>query len=566
MTRSSLPSCRTVVRRGADADRRANPARLLCLLALLAAGAGLLACAGADAGPAPGTDAPQAADADARTADALPDPSRGGRPPWLQPPARPAHGVVFVDVTVVPMDGSGPRPGQTVRVERDRIVAIDDVDSARIPEKATVVDGRGRYLMPGLADMHVHLLDAGHLLLYVATGVTTVRNMWGWIGTLRLRKAIDDGERLGPRIVSTGAILDGKPPIWPGSTVADTPEAARAAVALTAASGFEQVKVYNRLQRAAYDAVIEAAAAHDLPVVGHVPDRVGIAHALAQRQRSVEHLSGYIAALSDTLASETADGDDPPDRDDAGDDDNPHALQVLQRRMVAQARGDQPLVARIGRDARKRLARLTRDAGTWNVPTLIVTERFFTGGDARRALLQAPAMRYVEPRLRAAWAAEGDFRAPEFDDAARDLMMRWMPVRKAMTRALVDAGAPILVGTDAPNPLVVPGFAIHDELALLVDAGLTPRQVLTAATRDAARFLGEDDDWGTVRVGQRADLLLLDADPLADVAHVGPTHQVGVLVAGRWLTRDALRVRLDALAARHARRPFAPPVANDTLD
>lgn len=406
-----------------------------------------------------------------------------------------AGDIAFVDVTVVPMDRNRVLEHQTVVVRGGR---IETVGAEKPPEGATVIDGRGRFLMPGLADLHVHAWYEEELLLFLANGVTTVRNLWGKPMHLRWRGEIERGERLGPAFLTTGDITDGRPPVWQGSTGVGTAEEARAVVAAQHADGFREVKIYDRLSLEAYEALLEEARRLDMRVTGHVPTAVGIDRALG-RQDCIEHLDGYF-----------------------------HLFW----------RWDETLA--------KDLARRTAVAGTWNCPTLIVYERVVAPDEAEK-LRARPEMRYVPPRLFATWDPKRDFRFK--DMRAEDF--RGLPARNRRRRALVkllhDAGAPLVLGTDAGNPFVVAGWSAHDELALLVTAGLTPFEALSTATRNAAEYLG--DDAGTVAVGKRADLLLLEGNPLEDVRHAA--WPVGVMVRGRWLPAEEIARRLDELVVSY---------------
>jgi imidazolonepropionase-like amidohydrolase len=357
--------------------------------------------------------------------------------------------------------------------------------------------------MPGLVDMHVHTWMESDQVLFLANGVTTVRNMFGSPLHLRWRDEIERGERLGPTIVTAGPIVDGDPPVWPGSRVVTTPDEARAAVREQAEAGYDFVKAYARLPAEAYDALLAAAAETGLPVDGHVPDAVGVERVLASDQRTLEHLLGYGLVL----AVEGTEGD------------------LLARELAAWSALDEERV--------ERWARRTQEAGTWNCPTLVVLAKWLPDDEIPREL-ERPCMRYVPPMLRGMWFGMLS-RVP----ADRRAVARQGDAgRKRFVRALDAAGARIVVGTDAGNPYVLAGFSLHEELAALVDAGLAPERVLRAATRDAAECLGQLDEVGTVAPGRRADLLLLEADPREDVGHAA--RPLGVVARGRWLPREEL--------------------------
>jgi imidazolonepropionase-like amidohydrolase len=405
--------------------------------------------------------------------------------------------VAFLDVTVLPMDCERLLPHQTVVVAGERIVAVGPVEEIPVPAQATRIHGRGAYLLPGLADMHVHLGEDVAPVLFLANGVTTVRNMWGGASHLKLRDRIARAELLGPTVITSGPILDGAPSRY---TVVATADEATRAVAAQHADGYDFVKVYNNLEPVAYDAILAAAARYGMPVAGHVPRPVGLPRVLASGQRSIEHLRGYVSPTG---------------------------------------RGNLP-----DEDAVPGLAALTRDAGVWNCPTLVLREHQVPEQVER--LNTCPEARFLPPRLLARW------RASWAEDRTRASAADWARMREAnrrrqqLVKAFHDTGARLLLGTDAPNPGVLPGFAVHDELRQFVEAGLTPYAALRAGTADAAEFLGAAGEFGVVATGARADLLLLEGNPLADLRHAA--RPLGVMVGGRWLPRQDLEGFLDDLA------------------
>lgn len=423
----------------------------------------------------------------------------------------------FVGVHVVPMDRERFLPDRTVFVRGERIVRIGAANATEIPDGTRVIDGHGRYLMPGLADMHVHVWTEGDLLLYVANGVTTIRNMSGAPLHLEWRERIAKGELLGPTLVTAGPIVDGNPPSWSRSAVVETAEQARAVVAEQKQAGYDFLKVYGNLSKEAYDATLAAARAHDMPVVGHVPTAVTLEHALLAGQRSIEHLSGYERALTGA----TLDAADVP---------------YIRRWALAWERMDRSRLAN--------LARKTREAGAWVCPTLGVFDGRFAPREQAEAFLARPETRFVSPLQLHQWRqAPGDaelFRRHRASDANR----RWV------TKELWRTTGRVLLGTDTANPFLVPGFSIHGELRHLVEAGLTPYEALRAGTRNPAEFLGRLDEFGTVAEGLRADLILLEANPLEDVGNVRKC--AGVMLRGRWLPQAELRSRLRDLAEVYA--------------
>jgi imidazolonepropionase-like amidohydrolase len=438
----------------------------------------------------------------------------------------------FTGVTVVPMDADRVVPGQTVLVEGDQITRMGPEHEARLPAAARRVNGRGRFLMPGLADMHAHPVNEGDLLLLLAHGVTTVRNLWGMPRHLAWRDRVAAGALLGPTIHTAGPIVDGRPVRNAWSVSVTTPEEAARAVLDTKRYGYEAVKVYDQLTPDAYRWLVAAAREQRLPVVGHVPFLVGLQAALDAGQRSIEHLYGYLEALQ------------PEPRRARQRPPNLAQMRVALLESAQRARED--LIPE--------LAEATRAAATWNCPTLLVRRRWLEDPEL---LMRRPETRYLSPIQAEHWRK---FTSSYPTDPRR---ARVCAINSRLTRALSDAGARLLLGTDAGVPGLLPGASLHEELAAFVEAGLTPFQALRAGTADAAEFLGAAGGAGVVAVGARADLLLLEANPLTDVANAA--RLAGVMARGRWLPADDLRGRLDDLAASRGstrppslRRP-APP-------
>ncbi len=435
--------------------------------------------------------------------------------------------IAFVDVTVVPMNQERVLPHHTVLVANGRILAVGRTGRMKLSRGTQAIDGRGKYLMPGLADMHVRIAAGAEAeamsLLFLANGVTTVRNMFGSPEVLGLRKRIESGSVLGPRIYTTGPLNDGKPPVWAASRIVETASKAAEAVSQDKGEGYDAIKVYQRLSPEAYKALVSAAREYGLPVYGHVPESVGLGGVLEARQDSIEHLQGYVEALQAA--------------------DSPYRAKIPKNRAEWTRLFDHVDLTKL-----PALVKATLSAGTWNCVTIVVSETAGTPPEQVAARLRHPAMKYVAPARLAQWQDRPKSFTTE--DFAR---MRKRPelVRK-ITKALHDAGARILLGTDTQNPFVVPGFSIHEELQDLVDAGLTPYQAIKAGTRDAAEFLKSQGAFGIVAAGSRADLILLDANPLEEVRNAN--RRAGVMVRGRWLAAAELQARLERLATSYAKQ------------
>ena len=444
----------------------------------------------------------------------------------MRPPTIPARSA-FVDANVVVMrPDDRVLPHCTVLVENGRVVELRENGSGSLPPGTRRIDAEGMYLMPGLADMHVHLWNEAMMLLLLLNGVTTVRNMWGSPRHLVWRDAVENGRLLGPTLYTSGPIVDGVPPVWNGTAAVATADEARAEVRRQKAAGYSFVKVYNNLSAECYGAIVEEARAQGLPVAGHVPTSVGLEGVLHAGQRSAEHLDGWVVALQ------------------------PAGFVRPERRLLYQ----ESLRLLESVDERQFGARVAEAAhsDTWHCPTLTVHESFVPPEDVPR-MLRRPEMGLCPPDLLAEWDPSKDprvrSRTPE--DWAGD--RRANEFRRRLVRELRNSGARLLLGTDTPNPFVVPGFSIHEELDRLVACGLTPYEALRAGTADAAEFLGASSEFGWVESGRRADLLLLAGNPLEDIANV--RRPVGVMTRGCWLGP----AQLDRIAGMLVRSYSAAP-------
>lgn len=409
--------------------------------------------------------------------------------------------LAIVGATVLPMDRAGTLAGYTVLVRGERIVAV--LPAAQLDARAaTILDAKGKWVLPGLADMHVHLWDENAFALLLLNGVTTVRNLFGSPDHLRWRGAIARGELAGPTLITAGPIIDGDPPVWPGSAVVTTPRAARAEVAAQQAAGYDWLKVYNGLSLEVYDAVLDEAKRRRMPVAGHVPKAVGLARAIASGQRSIEHLDGYVPFF----------GEPPAD----------------------------PLLGP------------TVKSGLWNCPTLVVTERFGRLDNLAK-LADTRGLEFVSPVTLSMWDPKNDFRLRTFTPEKYEAVRTKNRLRAQRLLELQRAKARIVLGTDTGNPYVIPGFAVADELALMVGAGLTPWEALRTATAAASELQGSPGSFGVIRAGARADLIVIDRDPLADIARVADPSTVVV--------RGVPHARAELLAAARKPAPPADPFA-----
>lgn len=440
-----------------------------------------------------------------------------------------AETTAFVDVTVIPMDGPERLLEQTVIVAGGTIVAMGDRRVLVPPPDAQIVDGRGRYLMPGLTDMHVHLFNFGpgsdtdtratlELLSFLATGITTVRNMAGGPTHLSYREAIAEGRMMGPRLFVSSPALEGEPPVWTFTPRLTRVEDVDAAIAGYADARYDAIKVYHTLSAPVYEAIVAAADRRGLDVVGHVPFDVGIGRALTLGQDTIEHLRGY-------------------------DFDNiPRALLEVEGGRSAERLSSW---SRMPESRMHELARQTVSAGAWNTPTFVVN-RFLFDADARAAVAQHPRFQLLPQNKQAAVTSSQFDRL--FSPAARQAMREAFTHQLRFVNILSQHGAGLLTGTDTEIPYLVPGFTVIDEIGHLAAAGLSMHEALRAATVSPAETLHVGREAGAVSVGKRADLILLNADPLIDSRNLWQLE--GVMAAGRWSTRDAIEGRIRELLSR----------------
>jgi hypothetical protein len=440
----------------------------------------------------------------------------------------------FVGVTVVPADRNRTIPDQTVVVKGGRIAALGAASKVKVPAGATTVDGKGKFLMPGIAEMHGHLPggplfveEVSSLLfkLFLANGVTTVRGMQGAPEQIPMREKIKRGELLGPQIFLFS------PPMSGQNT--PTPEQGVTRVKQSKEAGFDGIKIQEGLSLETYQAIARTARELKMPFGGHVPNNVGLERALAAGQRNVEHLDGYVEAL-------VPDPDATRDRKEGN---------VVYGGIMG---GHWPALDQIDLGRVGRLVAATRRARAMVTPTMVVWRTLF--GDAETGkLIRLPELRYVSPDTMEQWGREQKERDKKAAPVER--LRKLMAARKEVLKALAAAGGSIMFGADAPQRFSVPGFSLRHEAAALIEAGLTPWQVVEAATVAPARYLGLEKDFGTVAVGKRADLILADGDPLEDVDNV--FRSSGVMASGRWLAR----AELDAMLEEIARDMRFPPAA-----
>lgn len=410
----------------------------------------------------------------------------------------------FVDVNVIPMTHRVVLRHQTVVVTGDTITAIGPAARVAIPADAVRIDGRGRSLLPGLTDAHVHLFTAPELSLYVANGVTAVFNLNGAPAHLRWKQAIEEGRMSGPAIYSTGPTF-----------MTSLPRAeAEAAVDEQAAAGYDGVKIYNGVGADEYAALVASAKARRMLVIGHVPREVGAEAALRAGQ-SIAHAEEFVYSYF-----------------------NP--------------KGDGEFAGIVFDESRiPALVSLAASSGVAVVPTISTFRDILLQATRLEEYLANPRLAYLHPRIRATLQPGSNRYDNRYSEHDLRQLRRALPFQRKLVRALHAAGVPLLAGSDATNIGPVAGFSLHEELAELVRSGLTPYDALRTATVSPARYLRRIDRYGTIEAGKAADLVLVEGNPLADIRNTA--RIAGVMRKGGWH---------DAAALRHMLATVPPGYAN----
>ena len=415
-----------------------------------------------------------------------------------------AQDLAFIGVNVVPMDREGLLNNQTVVIRDGRISAVGPAGNTKVPEKALSLDGRGKYLIPGLGEMHGHIpsplqsreFTEAVLFLYIANGVTTVRGMQGAPGQLDLRERAKRGELMAPNLYLAG-------PPFSGKTIKSAEEAIQT-VRQQKGEGWDLLKVHPGLTREQYDAMARTAKEVGMRFAGHVPADVGLLHAIQSGQETFDHLDGYIEYLQ---------GDKGP---------------------VPDAKLEE-------------VAKLTREAGAWVVPTMVLWETL--RGTAELATLRTlPELQYMPRQQIEEWttAQQNLLMNPTFKpDVAHNIIQN----RMRLLKVLSDGGVNILLGSDAPQRFSVPGFSIHREMKRMADAGMKPYDIIKSGSYNVGVYFKDKDDFGTIETGKRADLILVDANPLDNVANIG--RRAGVMVRGQWIPEQELQNRLAKIATSY---------------
>ncbi|MDX2246952.1 MAG: amidohydrolase family protein [Bacteroidia bacterium] len=429
--------------------------------------------------------------------------------------------IVFTHAHVIPMNGEQVLEDQTVVIGDGKILAIGSSAEISFPDSARVIDASGQYLMPGLAEMHAHIpvpregqedVVEETLFLYLSNGVTTIRGMLGDPFHLDLKTRVAKEEVISPRIFTSGPSLN-------GNTVPDL-KIADSTVRAQKAAGYDFMKLHPGIKREVFDQIIATAKEVGMPYAGHVSIHVGIRHALESDYASVDHIDGYLEGLVPESA-----GVKPEENGFFGFNFTHLADTTLIPELV-----DLTLAHKVA-----------------VVPTQGLLVRW-TSTDKPENTIAEPEMKYMSPRTREQWV-QSKFGLQRLENYDSTRVSEFIGIRKKILKALHVKGVLLVLGSDAPQVFNVPGFSIQHELAAMNDAGLTPYECLVTGTVNAAKYFGREGEFGVVAQGSSADLILLDKNPLGDLAHL--KNPAGVMYRGKWLSREDIQSRLEAIAAKY---------------
>jgi imidazolonepropionase-like amidohydrolase len=449
----------------------------------------------------------------------------------LLPASVSAQTIAFTNVNVIPMDRERVLTNQTVVIKNGLIDQIGDTKKVKLSRETAQIDGTGKYLIPGLVDMHTHLLSDSdefpdsigphELRVMVANGVTTVRFMIGTPELLALRARSAKGEIQAPTIFVASPHLTGRE--QGNNFVVNTPEEAREAVRKSKAAGYDFIKVTTFIKAEVYEAAVDEAAKQNIRVVGHADSRfVGVERAWKAKQQ-IEHLDGYMELLL---------------RDDALMKGSVSDIYIYNPENWKSF--DYIDESKIPEVARKTVA-----SNPYVDPTQHFMKNTFGRLRTEEEIRKQPDFRFYPPKVQQQWL---DFYKKNrfINTVPLDQRARWVKLREKLIKAIYDAGGHIRTGSDTPEFLWLYGFGMHHELQALKDAGLSNYAVLEAATKNPSMFLGTIDKVGTIEKGKRADLILLNTNPLSDIS--ATQNRAGVMLKGKWHTQQELNVWLDESA------------------
>lgn len=429
----------------------------------------------------------------------------------------------FVNVNVLPMNGDGLMPNQTVVIKNGKIHKIGPAGKVKVPKTALAIDGEGRFLMPGLAEMHAHIPTPKDgddtrvkevLFLYLSQGVTTIRGMLGAPYHLGLRKEAAEGSILSPRIYTSSPSVNGNS--------VQTVEEARTKVAQYKADGYDFLKIHPGLTMEVFNEVAATADKVGIPFAGHVPIQVGIERAIEAGYASIDHLDGLIEGLVPASA-----GVAPDQNGFFGYNFTELADVSSLSKLVASA----------------------KSRAVWFVPTQTLMTRWFSPTKAE-IIGNEPEMKYMPSATLYQWRLNKN-RMLENESYDVERWKKFVALRQKIMRNLHKSGVGLLLGSDAPQVYNVPGFSIHHEMQDMATGGIPNLAILHSGTANPAKYFRQAGEYGTIEKGAAADLVLLEANPIDDIANA--KRQIGVMVAGKWLTKAMIDKRLAEIAARHSK-------------
>ncbi|MEC9375174.1 MAG: amidohydrolase family protein [Pseudomonadota bacterium] len=425
--------------------------------------------------------------------------------------------IAFVNVDVVHPESNQIDRSQTVIVSGKKIKKIGSAKKFDLEPLIKIIDGDGLYLMPGLVEMHAHVPKVSQgqeyledmLFLWVANGITTIRNMSGEPAHLQVRAKLNNQEILGPRMFTAGPPFQGKK--------IKTAEEAKTIVKKQASAGYDFLKVHMGLPLITYDGVVSGSSEVGIAFAGHVSNDIGLWRALEAGQKSIDHLDSYLPAI----VAENSD------------------ISRVKDSLLGM-----PYTPFVDPKKIRLVAEATAKAGTWNAPTLTLAKNFITPFDESSVLLGS---QYMPPKMIRGWAniAKG------FQKTITDPLMaeEFLNYRMQLVKALQDAGAGLLLGSDAPQVMNIPGFSTHNELALMVESGLSPAEALTAGTVNAAIYFDEEETFGRIEENLSADFLIVRGNPLNNISTL--KKPVGVMLQGRWLPSEEINKKLEKIALKY---------------
>jgi imidazolonepropionase-like amidohydrolase len=426
--------------------------------------------------------------------------------------------IVFRSVNVIPMDKERVLENQTVVVKNGMITSMGDASKVRYDKNALVIDGKGKYLMPGLAEMHAHVPPIDDIepmketvLLFALKGITTIRGMLGHPRHLELRSKLQSGEILGPRFYTSG-------PSFSGGSV-KTAEGGSEMVRQQKQAGYDFLKLHPGLTKETFAAIAKTAKEVQIPFAGHVSYDVGVWRAIDAGYATIDHLDGFVESLVPGIENIT---------------EQQNGLFA----MFSAARADTTRIPKLMTGLRER--------NIWVVPTQALAERWFAPDKSPESLQNEPEMIYMQPNTLTSWvnAKKNLMNNPNYNPAA---VNRFIALRRKLIYECNKNGVGLLLGSDAPQVFDVPGFSIHHELRYMVDAGLTPYEAIRTGTVNVATFY-KKPDMGTIKTGAISDLILLNGNPLRDI---NQTRNIeGVMVGNRWLSKAYIDGELKKLEKR----------------